>query len=158
MRNFLVIFFFLSLSFACPTVSFAKQKQVDLQKIYGEDLGSNIPPLVRLKYQNDTGKSWGRAGYEEREEFLAKWQAQRQADIEADKADQKAIAAKKKEEAVKARIREREKRNEEKKLIAKEKTKEEEKKAADKKTDNLVKTREDKIKNLIKANSERNKH
>lgn len=49
-----------------------------LYSLYGKDL-LTVPVIVRVKFQDKTGQSWYNATLHERQDFLLKWEANRNA-------------------------------------------------------------------------------
>jgi len=98
------IFLILCLTFYCSAPSFAKE--VDLSTIYGKGL-YNAPAVIRLKFQNETGKSWSDVSEEDRRDFLIKKNDSDQKSLEAKKAWNERILSKNDEllELRKARLK-----------------------------------------------------
>ena len=111
-RLFYLVFL---LILSVPVLGHAKEVEYNPQSEYGTQLQS-VPFVVRYKYQQDTGKKWADAGYDQRKSFLTDWhngiaQGKAKADAEA-KANAAALREKekaKKAEAKQIRDKEREK-------------------------------------------------
>jgi hypothetical protein len=143
----------LFLVFLCPAHAARGPK---MEAIYGEEL-LNAPPIIRLKFQNDTGKAWSDATFDERQEFLAQWQEKKKAALQEDEARADEIKDEKKTLQQKQRIKDNIKRNAEKVLREKEKAKQKEKQEEEKKKRELNKKRDKAMGNLKKAQAARNR-
>jgi hypothetical protein len=143
----------LFLVFLCPAQATKGPKMED---IYGEEL-LNVPPVIRLKFQNDTGKVWSDTAFDERQEFLVKWQEKRNASLKEDENRANEIKDEKKALQQKERIKDNIKRNAEKVLREKEKAKQKEKQEEERKKRELNKKRDKAMGNLKKAQAARNR-
>jgi hypothetical protein len=125
-----------------------------MDSIYGEEL-LNVPPLIKSKFENDTGKPWSETTFEEREEFLNEWQGRRAAALDEDKNRAKEIQQEKKQQWQKDRTKARLKRDRARALMLKEKAKMNEKRADERKKRELNKKRMDAMRKLKKNQTAR---
>jgi len=157
MRILLIIFVISTLCLISMAPAFADDDpKQELATIYGEEL-MKVPPLIRLQFQNTTGKSWVESTFEERESFLLDWQENR-------KADQKALLDRAKDFKDKQKIQEEHALARQAKKLAKaraaqakEEAKQKEKETRDKKTALLKQEREDAMRKLKEIQQSRNK-
>ena len=147
-----IVLFFI---FAIFPFSLQAKSKINLPEIYGKDLYS-VPALIRIKYQNETGRAWHDTSYDERTAFLTNWYAEKDAVArkEKDREKQNLLDEKEKQRVRKDKLRV--KKDKEKAKREKEKAVEKEKKERRKKLKDLEKKRKEALRRLKKA--QRNKH
>ena len=152
----LLIFILFSAVYLTPIIPAHAAKGPKMETIYGEDL-MKVPPLIRLKFQNNTGRSWDDTTQEERTQFLSEWQTHKAADKADEENRAQEIKNEKKQLAKKELNKSRLKRNKERAARDKEKARMAEKKTEDKKKQELVKKRTKTMRSLKKSQKARNR-